>query len=155
MSGIDDRFDQLPAEGNPAGGPRPSFAAAMRTGNTMITSGQTAVTATGLLASGRLGDTVDLETGRRCARQCARNVVAAARAELGSLDRIVGVLRITVFVASAAGFTDQHLVADGASEYLYELFGPELGTHTRSALGVAELPTGSPVEIEGIFLIAD
>ena len=69
------------------------------------------------------------------------------RAELGSLDRIRRIVRLTVFVASAPGFTDQPKVANGASDLLGEVFG-EVGKHARSAVGVAELPLGAPVEVE-------
>lgn len=118
----------------------------------LITSGRTAVGPDGtLLVRGRLGGEVDLETGRRCAWQCAANVVAAARAELGSLDLIRGVPRVTVFVASAPGFVGQSLVADGATQYFHAVFGAEAGHHARSAIGVMHLPNNSPVEVEAIF----
>lgn len=134
---------QLPA--------RPPVAAARRYGDQLITSGQTAHIGGRNISNGVVGSTVDLETARRCAWQCARNVVDAARAELGSLSSIAGVARVTVYVASTPEFTDHHLVGDAASQYFLEVFGPEVGLHTRAALGLASLPTGSPVEVEAVF----
>jgi enamine deaminase RidA (YjgF/YER057c/UK114 family) len=121
----------------------------VRTGNLLITAGQVAIADGTPVAQGKLGAGVDLDTGRRCARQCALNVLAQLRAELGELDRVRRVVKLTVFVASASSFTDQHLVANGASELMAEVFG-EAGRHARSAVGVPALPTDSPVEVEAI-----
>ena len=116
-------------------------------------SGHTATRDGALIAHGSVGD-AELEVARKCAWQCARNVAAAAVAELGSLDAVRQVTRITVYVASAAGFVQQHLVADAASAYFLEVFGPTAGRHARAAIGVASLPTGSPVEVDAIFELA-
>jgi len=121
-------------------------------GDLLFTAGQVAVGSEGLLATGLLGAGVDLETGVRCARQCAINVLAQVRAELGDLDHVRQVVKLTVFVASDPSFTDQHLVANGASELFAEVFG-ERGRHARSAVGAASLPTGTPVEVEAIIQI--
>jgi enamine deaminase RidA (YjgF/YER057c/UK114 family) len=79
-------------------------------------------------------------------------VLTQVAAVLGDLDRIRRVVKLTVYVASAPGFTDQPLVANGASELINDVFG-EIGIHTRSAVGVAALPGGSPVEVEAILQI--
>jgi enamine deaminase RidA (YjgF/YER057c/UK114 family) len=121
----------------------------VRTGNLLVTAGQVAVADGAPVAHGKLGADVDLDTGRRCARQCALNVVAQLRAELGELGRVRRVVKLTVFVASVPSFTEQHLVANGASELMAEVFG-EAGRHARSAVGVPALPTDSPVEVEAI-----
>jgi enamine deaminase RidA (YjgF/YER057c/UK114 family) len=115
------------------------------------TAGQLPLVDGALLAEGLVGDTVDLATAQRCARQCAVNILAqvAAGHRLEDVRRIV---KLTVFVASAPGFTDQHLVANGASEFLGDVFG-EAGRHARSAVGVALLPMGSPVEIEALVAL--
>lgn len=147
------RFESAAAE-PPVAGNRPSIVAAKRYGNQLITSGQTAQIDGTNIANGVVGADVDLETARKCAWQCSVNVVAAALAELGDLDRIIEVTRVTVFVASTPDFTDQHLVGDAATLYFHEVFGPEIGAHTRAALGVASLPTGSPVEVEAIFQVS-
>ena len=136
----------------PALGPtRPGIAKARRYGDQLITSGQTAHINGQNIATGIVGSDVDLETARRCAWLCARNVVDAALSEVNVLSDIASVTRVTVYVASAPDFTDQHIVGDAASQYVLDVFGPEVGKHTRSALGVAVLPTGSPVEVEAIF----
>jgi enamine deaminase RidA (YjgF/YER057c/UK114 family) len=132
---------------------RPPIAGARRIGDLVITSGQTAHVDGVNVAHGRVGDEVDLETARRAAWQCARNVVAAIAA-VADLDEVTEIPRLTVYVASAPSFTDQHLVADAATAYLHEVFGAEIGVHTRAALGVAALPTGSPVEAEAVVRLA-
>ena len=82
------------------------------------------------------------------------NALAAVRTLTGSLDAIARVVRLNVFVASAAGFTDQAKVANGASELLVEIFG-DAGKHTRCAIGAAELPLNAPVELDMIVEIAE
>lgn len=129
---------------------RPPIAPVARLGAMLVASGQTAVRDGELIASGRI-DGGRLDEGRRCARQCARNVVAAVIDDLGTLSPIRRVARVNVYVSSAEGFTDQHLVADSASEYFLEVFGPDVGRHARAAIGVAGLPTGSPVEVDAVF----
>jgi len=153
-----DRHRNAAAEPAPLADP-PKLAPARIFGNQLITSGQTAQIDGKNIAEGIVGAGVDLETARRCARLCARNVVEAARNELvrvgKDLDAITGVTRVTIFVASAPTFTDQHLVGHAATDYFLEVFGTEVGTHTRSAIGMAALPTNSPVEVEAIFQLAD
>ena len=83
------------------------------------------------------------------ARACALNVLAQLQAAAGSLDAVAQLVKITVFVASAAGFTQQPQVADGASQLLIDVLGPA-GAHARSAVGVAALPLGTPVEVGAI-----
>ena len=98
------------------------------------------------LYPGKVGDTVTVEQGAEAARRCAVQALSALRAALGSLDLVVGIAQLSVFVASAPGFTDQPKVANGASDLLVEVFG-EAGKHSRIAVGVAELPLGVPVEL--------
>lgn len=128
-----------------------SLATVRRHGPTLYASGQIAVRNGKLLAAGLVGDTVDLPTAQRCAWQCAHNLLTAVGAELGSLDEISCVLRLGVYVASAAGFTDQPLVAHGASRLVLDVLGPVAGAHTRTAIGVRALPLGTPVEVDAIF----
>ena len=101
---------------------------------------------------GRLGDDMDVAAGHAAARGAAVAVLAALHQHLGSLDRVHRVLRLTGYVASAAGFGDQPKVINGASELMVEVFG-DAGRHARSAIGVAELPLGASVEVEGIFQV--
>jgi enamine deaminase RidA (YjgF/YER057c/UK114 family) len=120
-----------------------------RWGTSVYVSGQIAARDGQLVATGRLGVDVDLAVGVEAARACAVNVLAQLRAAAGSLDAVARLLKITVFVASAAEFTQQPVVADGASRLLIDVLGPA-GAHARSAVGVAALPLGTPVEVEAI-----
>jgi len=121
-------------------------------GRQLWVSGQVAIADGKLLATGILGADVDAETGQRCARQCAANVLERVVDAYGGLDRVARVLKLSVYVASAPGFTEQHVVANGASELLVEVLG-EAGRHARVAVGVAALPLGSPVEVEAVILV--
>lgn len=96
---------------------------------------------------GKVGAEVDLDQARAAAALCALQAISALSAALGGMDRILRILKMTGFVASAPGFTQQPLVIDDASEQLMELLG-EAGRHARSAIGVCELPHGAPVEVE-------
>lgn len=129
--------------------PAPTIEAVRRDGDTLIASGQIATRDGILLATGRVGAEVDLETARRCAWQCARNVLEAVRAEAGDLDAVEAV-KLTVFVASTPDFTDQPLVGHAASALVLDVLG-EHGRHARAAIGVAALPLNTPVEVEGTF----
>ena len=119
--------------------------------NGIYVSGQVAMRDGVLVATGLVGDQVSLEVAQECGRQCAINILNSLKNELGSLKNIKQVARIAVYVASADGFTDQHLVAHGASQLFLEVFGPEIGSHTRTAIGVKSLPLNSPVEVDAIF----
>lgn len=105
-----------------------------------------------LHANGLLGREVDVATGVECAELCALNALSLLRESLRSLDVIERVLTVTAFIACMADFVEQPKVADGASHVLEQVFGLA-GRHTRSAIGVAALPRGAPVEIEVIVAI--
>jgi len=119
--------------------------------NSIYVSGQVAMRHGALVATGLVGDQVSLEVAQECGRQCAINILNSLQTELGSLKNIKQVARIAVYVASADGFTDQHLVAHGASQLFLQVFGPEVGSHSRTAIGVKSLPLNSPVEVDAIF----
>jgi len=97
--------------------------------------------------AGKLGGEVSLEEGKKAARGIAIDLMAVLQAATGDLEKIKRIVKLLVLVNSEAGFTEQHLVANGASELLAEVFG-EKGTHARSAFGVAQIPLGACVEIE-------
>lgn len=99
------------------------------------------------IVTGKVGGDVDLERAQEAARLCVIQALACLRQNLGSLDRVAKVLKVTGFVASAAGFNQQPKVIDAASELLVKVFGDD-GRHARSAVGVAELPRNASVEIE-------
>jgi enamine deaminase RidA (YjgF/YER057c/UK114 family) len=143
----EDRLTALGLELPPAPAPVASYVPVAISGGFAFVAGQVPVAEGKPLVTGRLGDELDSEAGADVARRCALQALAALRVELGSLDRIRRIVKVTVFVASAPGFTDQPKVANGASELLAEVFG-EAGRHVRSAVGVAELPLGVPVEVE-------
>ena len=111
--------------------------------------GQIAVREGQLVTRGRLGADVDIAGGQAAARMCALNVLAQLNAAAGSLSAIARLVKIAVFVASTPDFTSQPQVADGASRLLLDVLG-EAGAHARSAIGVAALPLGTPVEVEAI-----
>ena len=117
-------------------------------GGTARTSGALPRNAEGMLyAEGILGRDVPTARGAECARLAALNAVSLLRSHLGTLDAIERILTMTVFVACVPDFVEQPAVADGASRVLQEIFGVA-GRHTRSAIGVAALPRGAPVEVE-------
>ena len=113
-------------------------------------SGQIATDAEGeLVAQGRVGAEVDLDTAVRCAEACARNVLGQLERLPGGLEGVERLVKLTVVVAAGPGFDRPQVVANGASEVLLDELG-ERGKHARSAIGVASLPLGSPVEVEAI-----
>jgi enamine deaminase RidA (YjgF/YER057c/UK114 family) len=118
----------------------------VRSGSLVFTSGQLPFVDGGLRRTGKVGGSVDPEDAAADAKVCALNGLAAID-ELVGLDSIVRVVRVVGYVASVEGFTGQPRVVNGASELLGRIFG-EAGQHARSAVGVAELPLGAPVEVE-------
>lgn len=121
-------------------------------GDQLFISGQIAKDHTGRVLTGLLGADVSLEDSRTAARFAALSLLAQAKAALGSLDRVAQVLRVTGFVASAPGFYEQPAVINGASDLLVAALG-DVGRHTRSAVGVANLPLNTCVEIDAILRI--
>lgn len=123
-------------------------------GKLLFTSGQLPFKDGKLVATGLLGRDLDVAAGKEAAKHCAANVLAQARAALGGdLGRIARVVKITVFVASTPEFTEQHLVANGASDLIVGALG-DIGRHARSAIGMACLPLNAPVEVEAIIEVA-
>lgn len=107
----------------------------------------------GALVTGRLGEDVSTEEGMAAARACGLMILAQVKAALGSLDRVERVVKLGAFVNSAANFTDQPKVANGASDLMVEVFG-EKGRHARAAVGVPALPLGAAVEVDAILAIS-
>lgn len=110
-------------------------------------SGQTAGRDGEMVHTGVLGVDLNIEQGIECARACALNVLSHLKAALKELSAVRRVLHLVVYVASGENFTDQHLVANGASELLVDVLG-DAGMHTRSSVGAVRLPRNSPVEVE-------
>ena len=136
---------EIPTPGAPAG----AYVHAVKTGNLVYTSGQLPSKDGQFVATGKVPTDSSLEQAYEAAKQAALNALGAIKSEIGDLDKIKRIIRINVFVNSAAGFTDQAKVANGASELLVELFG-DAGKHTRCAVGMAELPLNVSVELDVI-----
>jgi enamine deaminase RidA (YjgF/YER057c/UK114 family) len=150
MSTPEERITELGIALPPVSAPRWAYVPAVLSGNLLFISGQIAIENGRPLHPGKLGREIDPESGQEAARGCALSALAVARKELGSLDRVARAVKSTVYVASAAGFTDQPTVANGASDLLRDVFG-DAGLGARAAVGVAELPLGASVEAEFIF----
>ena len=127
--------------------PAAAYVPSTRVGELLFTSGQLPLVDGALAHSGHVGQEVTLEQGVECARLCAVNALAVVQRALGDLERVAGVVKATVFVAGGPDFVEPHRVADGASTLLQEVFH-EAGRHARSAVTVAALPLGAPVEVE-------
>ncbi|SNR63105.1 Enamine deaminase RidA, house cleaning of reactive enamine intermediates, YjgF/YER057c/UK114 family [Haloechinothrix alba] len=146
------RLAELDISLPPVVAPVAAYAPAVRTGSHVYTAGQVPMVAGSLPATGKVGAEVTAEQAQDLARTCALNALAAVH-DLVGIDAVVRVVKVVGFVASAEGFTGQPGVLNGASELLGEVFA-EAGVHARSAVGVAELPMGAPVEVEMIVEVA-
>ncbi len=117
-------------------------------------SGQIPFADDGSIVKGRLGETTNVAGGQDAARRCAIGLIAQMQAALGDLGRVKRIVKLGVFVSSTPDFTDQPEVGNGASNLMVEVFG-DAGRHARSAVGVAVLPRGVPVEVDAIVAIHD
>jgi enamine deaminase RidA (YjgF/YER057c/UK114 family) len=132
----------------PAPAPAAAYVPAVQSGNLIFVSGQLP-SENGQLVKGILGNDLVLEDGYRAARLCAINCLGAVKSLVGSLDRVVRIVKVTGFVAATPEFTDHPKVINGASELMQQIFG-EHGKHARAAIGMASLPLGVAVEVEMI-----
>jgi enamine deaminase RidA (YjgF/YER057c/UK114 family) len=153
VSAAQERLAALGLELPPVAPPVAAYVPAVRTGNYVYTSGQLPLVAGKLQGTGKVGDSVSLEDATGMARICALNALAAAASVAGGLEAITRIVKVVCFVSSAASFTSQAQVANGASELLLEVFG-DAGKHARSAVGMAVLPLDSPVEVEIVVEVA-
>jgi len=140
---------ELPAP-NPAVG---TYVGAVTVGSIVFVSGHGPYKDGEFAYRGKLGRDVDVPTGQAAALLTILNLLASLKAEIGELDRVRRVVKLLVLVNSDPEFGEQPAVANGASDLLVDVFGPERGPHARSAIGMGALPFGIPVEIEGIFQI--
>lgn len=140
------RLAELGIELPPVVPPLAAYIPAVQTGSLVYTSGQLPLVSGELTAVGKVGAEVSPEDAAAAARVCALNAIAAINSLVG-VDNIKRVVKVVGFVASAPGFTGQPAVINGASGVIGEIFG-DAGKHARSAVGVAELPLGAPVEVE-------
>jgi len=152
MGRIDAQLKALGLELPPPGAPRLNvpLVPAVRVGNLLFLSGAgPAPGPDGKRYVGKLGRDLTVEEGYAAARQCALSLLSALKQELGDLDRVKRIVKLLAMVNSTEDFTDQPRVAHGCSDLLVQLWG-ESGRHARSAVGMAQLPGGIPVEIEMI-----
>lgn len=124
------------------------YVPAVKTGSLVLTSGQLPMQDARLLFPGRVGKEVSIENAGRAARVAVVNALAAIRHIILDLDKITKIVRLNGFICSALTFHDQPRVMNFASELLIEIFGEDIGAHTRTAVGVFELPLGSCVEVD-------
>lgn len=149
---IETRLGELGVTLPDAQAPAANYLPFVQVGDLLHVSGQISSDGDGLIL-GKLGVDLDVEAGARAARRCAIALLAQCKAACGGdLDRLVRVVKLTGFVNSGPGFTDQPRVINGASDFLVEALG-EAGRHARSAVSAASLPLGVAVEIDAIFQI--
>ena len=146
MSTINERLNTLGITLPPVGAPAAAYVMAATSGNTVFLSGHIAKQ-DGKPLVGKLGLNMNTEAGKAAARSIAIDLIATLQDHLGSLDKVKRIVKVMGLVNSTDTFTEQHLVINGCSELLFEVFG-EAGKHARSAFGVAQIPLGACVEIE-------
>ena len=134
--------------------PSPNRRGTVRAGELLFASGHPPSEHHGVPLRGKVGNDLSEEVAYATARSCALNILASVRQALGDLDRVRQVVKVVGYVNSAPGFERQFAVIDGASDLFLALWG-EHGSHTRSAVGVFELPRGFPVEVEAVFALGD
>lgn len=153
MSAIEQKLQEMGHSLPAPKAPLASYLPVKRSGNTLYISGQLPLNEEGLM-TGRLGDDISVEQGQSAAQICALNILGQIKSAANvPLEDIAQFVKLSIFVASTPEFTDQHLVANGASNLIGDLFG-EKGRHARAAVGVPSLPLGACVEIEAIIEIA-
>ncbi|MFZ9395550.1 MAG: RidA family protein [Erythrobacter sp.] len=148
---IEKRLQELGIELPQAAAPVASYVPVVVHGDLAFVSGQVSFVE-GELLKGRLGEDLSVEDGMRAARGCGLMILAQLKAALGSLDRVQRVVKLGGFVNSAADFTDQPKVVNGASDLMLEVFG-EAGKHSRAAVGVPSLPLGVAVEVDAVVAV--
>lgn len=150
---VEKRLGELGLVLPPAPAPVGAYVPAVRSGRLVWTAGQVPLKDGRLTAVGKVPTEVSLESAQAAAAQAVLNALAAVKGAVGSLEAIARVVRVNVFVNSAAGFSEQHKVANGASELLVKLFG-DAGRHSRCAVGAAELPLNVAVELDLVVELA-
>ncbi|MFD0278247.1 RidA family protein [Kitasatospora sp. NPDC127111] len=147
MSKVEEKLAELGLTLPPVAAPVAAYVPALRSGEFVFTSGQLPVVGGKLPSTGKVGAEVSPEEAKELAQICALNALAAVKSVIGDLDNIERVVKVVGFVASAADFTGQPGVVNGASELLGQVLG-DAGVHARSAVGVTVLPLDAPVEVE-------
>ncbi len=140
---------KLPDSSTPAG----SYVPAVRTGNLLYISGQIPMEDDKVIFTGKVSDN-NLEIAQKSARMCAINILAQIKREVGNLDKVSKIVRLSGFVNSVSEFSQQSKVINSASDLFFEIFGDK-GKHSRIAIGVASLPLDSMTEIDAIIEISE
>jgi enamine deaminase RidA (YjgF/YER057c/UK114 family) len=147
--------------------PRANYSPVLRVGDMMYVSGHLPFDVDGTLMTGRIGDQsteggggssqqIDLDHGYQAARLCGLNIISTLQSQLdGDLDRVVKIVKLFGIVQSNESFKSQHLVMDGCSDVMMEVFGEIIGLHARSAIGTSTLPLDMSVEVEAIVQVRD
>jgi enamine deaminase RidA (YjgF/YER057c/UK114 family) len=152
-SPIQDRLAALGITLPPLAVPAAAYVPFVRSGNLVFLSGHIAKR-NGQPWVGQLGAALTTADGQAAARAVAIDLLGTLQAAVGDLAKVKRIVKVMSLVNSTAGYTEQHLVTNGCSQLLGEVFGPEVGAHARSAFGVAQLPLGACVEIELIAEVA-
>jgi len=148
----ENRLKELDLTLPPPPSPTANYVSAVRTGSLLYLAGHGPLGADGKpILRGKVGGDLSWEQGYDAARQTALNCLATIRSELGSLDRVKRIVKVLGMVNATADFTKTPQVINGFSDLLIDVFGPTVGPHARSAVGMATLPQGIPVEIEVIL----
>ena len=151
---IAERLQALGISLPPVAVPAAAYVPFVRSGNLVFLSGHIAKK-DGKPWVGQLGAEVDTATGQAAARAVAIDLLGTLQAAAGDLGRVKRIVKLMSLVNSTPQYTEQHLVTNGASELMVQVFGPEVGAHARSAFGVAQIPLGACVEIEMIAELAE
>lgn len=151
---VEKRIEELGIDLPEMAAPAAMYVPVKQTGNLVFVSGQIPVKEGKMMYTGKAGEERSLEEAQAAARLCAINIVSALKYQVKDLDKVKSIVKITAFVASKTGFDKQHLVANGASELLFDIFG-EAGRHTRSAVSVNQLPLDATVEVEAIVEVEE
>ncbi|HQN29009.1 MAG TPA: RidA family protein [Mesotoga sp.] len=151
---MEKRIKELGIELPPSSPPGAMYVPVKRLGRALFVSGQVPMKDGRPIYTGKVGSERSIEYAQEAARLCVINMLAAVREYLGDLDRVADIVKLQAFVNSETGFTNQHIVANAASQLLYDIFG-EAGRHTRTAVGTNQLPMDFTVEIEAIIEIRE
>mmetsp|Transcript_15407 Transcript_15407/g.22652 ORF Transcript_15407/g.22652 Transcript_15407/m.22652 type:complete len:183 (+) Transcript_15407:64-612(+) len=149
---IESRMEQKGIVLPPPGAPKANYNMFCWNHDSLYLSGHLPITTSGQLITGRLGAELDLDAGYSAARWVGLNMISTLKSELGDLDRVDQIVKLFGIVNSTNDFTDHHLVMNGCSDVMMEVFG-QTGYHARSAIGTNVLPLGIPVEVEMIVRI--
>jgi enamine deaminase RidA (YjgF/YER057c/UK114 family) len=151
---VENRLKDLGVNIPEMGAPVASYVPYVIVGDVVYISGQLPREGGEVKFRGHLGKEFKVEDGQKAAKICAINLISALKHACGgNLEKVKKVIQLQVLVGSTPEFSEQHLVANGASDFFAQVFGPEVGAHTRAAYGVASIPAGASVEIMGTFQI--